>query len=91
MWRALGVIVFTLLLTGWGGCQSMPAKVEIVTVTVKEFVSVPDELTAPCDIQKKQANTYGELKRLRGVDLAALRECSSRMEKIRSIGNRSPD
>lgn len=82
---ALGVIS-ALLLTGWGGCQSMPARVEVVEVVVEKPIGVPEHLTRPCDIHKKQNDTYGELKRLRGVDLAALRECSARMEKIRALG-----
>lgn len=68
------------------GCQSLPPPVEKVTVTVEKIVPVPEDLSRDCDVPVKKANTYGELKRLRGADLAALEECNGRMAKIRSLG-----
>ncbi len=84
MWRALAIAT-VLLFTG---CRTtaMPPPVETVPVIVEKIVGVPPELTEPCHIERRQQNSYGELKRLRGVDIASLRECSSRMEKIRKLG-----
>lgn len=81
MWRALAI---TLLLAG---CQSLPPKVETVTVTVKETIPVPDELTKPCDPIEKRGNSYGEMKRVVNARAASLAECSARMGKIRNLGH----
>lgn len=75
-------IVLLVLLTG---CKTLPPAVEIVPVTVEKIVPVPAALSRDCDIPQKKANTVGELKRLRGADLAALRECSARMKQIREL------
>lgn len=74
-----------LLILLLAGCKTLPPPVELVPVTVEKIVPVPAELSRDCDIPKKQTNTVGELKRLRGADLAALRECSARMKQIREL------
>lgn len=68
------------------GCKTMPGPVEIVTVTVKEVVPVPEELTRPCDPVPKRGNSYGEMKRVVNSRAASLDECSGRMSKIRALG-----
>ena len=77
-------LALTALLTG---CNTMPPPVEVVPVTVKEIVTVPDDLTRPCDPVPKQNNTYGEMKRVVNARAASLAECSSRMDMIRKLKN----
>lgn len=76
-------LALTVLLAG---CNTMPPPVEVVPVTVKEIVPVPDDLTRPCDPVPKQNNTYGEMKRVVNARAASLAECSGRMEKIKALG-----
>ncbi len=80
-WRTLALSA--CLLTG---CKSLPPPVEQVPVLVEKIVAVPDELAKDCDVPLKQANTYGELKRLRAADLASFDECNGRLKKIRELG-----
>lgn len=68
------------------GCKTLPPPVEVVTVTVKELVPVPEELARPCDPVPKRGNTYGEMKRVVNARAASLAECSGRMDKIRALG-----
>lgn len=68
------------------GCKSLPPPVEQVPVVIEKIVSVPDDLARDCDVPAKQANTYGELKRLRAADLASFDECNGRLRKIRELG-----
>lgn len=75
--------IATVLLAG---CKTMPGPVEVVTVTVKEVVPVPEELTRPCDPITKRGNSYGEMKRVVNSRAASLAECSGRMSKIRALG-----
>lgn len=68
------------------GCKTLPPPVEVVTVTVKELVPVPEELARPCDPVPRKGNSYGEMKRVVNARAASLAECSARMEKIRKLG-----
>lgn len=74
--------IATLVLAG---CKTLPPPVEVVPVTVKEIVPVPEELTRPCDPVPKRGNSYGEMKRVVNARAASLEECSGRMKKIRDL------
>jgi len=67
------------------GCQSTPKPPEVVTVTVKEIVPVPPELSAPCHTPAKQGDTYGHAILVANQRLAALLACNERMRQIRDL------
>lgn len=68
------------------GCKTMPPPVEIVPVTVKELVPVPEELARPCDLVPKRNNTVGEMKRVVNARLESLKLCNADKAKIRALG-----
>lgn len=80
--------VLPLIVLALAGCATTPRapKPEIVTVTVTRTIKVPPELTRDCDVVPKQADTYGEAKRLANARKAALDECTGRMRAIRTLG-----
>lgn len=78
---ALAVIALALV-----GCKTLPPPVEVVTVTVKEVVPVPAELTKPCDTVAKTGNSYGEMKRVVNARAASIAECNARLKKIEALG-----
>jgi len=82
------LIVLLLALAGCNHVPPLPEPPQIVRVPVKEFVPLPAELTAPCDVIAKRDNTYGEAIRLANARLAALQECNKRMAEIRELGRK---
>ena len=69
------------------GCQSTPEiRTEVVEVTVREYVPVPEELTAPCQTHPAREQTVGEAIRVANARLASLAECNSRLRAIRDLG-----
>lgn len=80
-------LALVFVLTGLVACQSRgPTIPGVVKVPMKEYVSLPVELTKPCDLVPKQDNTYGEAIRLANSRLESLKECNGRMDKIRALG-----
>lgn len=72
------------------GCQSTPEiRTEVVEITVREYVPVPEELTEPCQLHPVREQTYGEAIRVANARLASLAECNVRMKAIRELG--TPD
>lgn len=81
--RTFAVVACVVLLAG---CQSKPVKPpKVVTVTVEKIVSVPAELTMPCDKPVPASNTVGEAVRVAKLSLLSLDECSGRMTRIREL------
>ena len=69
------------------GCKTCPDVVpEKVYITVEKIVTVPDELTKPCNEVTKRDNSYGEAVRLANARKASNEECSGRMKQIRGLG-----
>lgn len=76
-----------VLMLALAGCKTAPTVQvpEVVRVTVREYVPVPDELTRPCPIEQPKAQTYGEAIRLANVRKAALVACNGQLDAIRSL------
>jgi hypothetical protein len=54
-------------------------------VPVVRYVPVPDKLTAPCPITEPNDRTVGEAVRVARARRAALEQCNSQLDGIRSI------
>ena len=84
--RRLALIAAAILpLTGclWNTKPVQPPK--IVEVVVEKLVPVPDELTKDCGNTAKQNNSVAEAVRLANTRDELLKECTSRMRRIRSL------
>lgn len=69
------------------GCQSTPEiRTQVVEVVVREYVPVPEELTAPCDEHPAREQTVGEAVRVANARLASVRKCNADKAAIRDLG-----
>lgn len=85
------IAVAALLSCGWTGCErrpDMPKTPEVVYVTVKELVDVPDELTLDCIVVQKRNNSLSEAVRLANARQESVDECTGRMRQIRNLRKR---
>lgn len=71
------------------GCTSrptvLPSVPETVTVVVEKYITVPEDLTAPCEVYEPRENTYAEAKRLALLRRESIEQCNRDKEKIRSL------
>ena len=84
--RRLALIAATILpLTGcpWNTRPVQPPK--MVEVVVEKLVPVPEELSRDCGTVTKQDNSVAEAVRLANTRDELLKECTSRMRRIRSL------
>lgn len=83
--RAPALIGVVLALAG---CQSIPTPIQppkVVEVVVEKLVDVPEELTRDCGNTTKQDNSVAEAVRLANTRDELLKECTSRMRRIRGL------
>jgi hypothetical protein len=83
--RAPALIGVALALAG---CQSIPKPIQppkVVEVVVEKLVPVPEELTRDCGTATKQDNSVAEAVRLANTRDELLKECTSRMRRIRNL------
>ena len=83
--RAPALIGVALALAG---CHSIPQPIQppkVVEVVVEKLVPVPEELTKDCGNTAKQNNSVAEAVRLANTRDELLKECTSRMRRIRSL------
>lgn len=83
------LIALAVVLT-LAACKTTPEAQEtvipkVVTQTVTRIVPVPEALTTPCVEHAPQEQTYAEAKRLALVRLESIRECNTRLERIRRL------
>lgn len=82
----IGVVL--VLVLALAGCQSIPQPIappKVVEVVVEKLVPVPDELIRDCGSVSKQDNSVAEAVRLANTRDELLKECTSRMRRIRSL------
>ena len=65
-----------------------PVTPRVVTQTVTRYVQVPTDLAADCKNEKAREQTYAEAKRLALKRDEYLDECTKRMRRIRSLGEK---
>lgn len=86
--RRVALIVLSVgIATGWTSCgpQRPPELPKVVYVPVKEFVTLPKELTVDCLDVPKRKNSTGEAVRLANARKDSTDECTKRMREIRAL------
>lgn len=85
--RRLALILCLPALAGcpWNSKPDLPQPPEVVEVVVEKIVDVPPELTADCGNTAKQDNSVAEAVRLANTRDEYLKECTSRMRRIRGL------
>lgn len=79
-------LALTLAALALAGCANQPIQPpEVVEVVVEKLVDVPEELTRDCGNTAKKDNSVAEAVRLANTRDELLKECTSRMRRIRSL------
>ena len=79
-------LALTIAMLALAGCANQPVQPpKVVEVVVEKMVDVPEELTRDCGNSTKQNNSVAEAVRLANTRDELLKECTSRMRRIRSL------
>ncbi len=79
-------LALTLAALALAGCANQPIQPpKVVEVVVEKLVDVPEELTRDCGNTTKQDNSVAEAVRLANTRDELLKECTSRMRRIRGL------
>lgn len=89
MRRHPAALITCLALFALAGCKTTePQRVvvpEIVTVPVREYVPVPDELTRACPEQRAEQRTVEAVVQAYNANIVALRQCNRQLRLIRAL------
>lgn len=83
--RRLALTLCVLVLGACNTTPDLPQPPKVVEVVVEKIVDVPPELTADCGNTTKQDNSISEAGRLANTRDEFLKECTSRMRRIRGL------
>lgn len=83
--RRSALTLCVLVLAACNTTPDLPQPPKVVEVVVEKIVEVPDDLTADCGNTAKQDNSVSEAVRLANSRDEYLKECTSRMRRIRSL------
>lgn len=94
MRRHPAALIACLPLFALAGCKTAePQRVvvpEIVTVPVREYVPVPDELTRACPEQRAEQRTVEAVVQAYNANIVALRQCNRQLRLIRALEDGEP-
>ena len=85
---ALTLAAVTLVLAGCASRgEPMPraAVPEVVTVAVREYVPVPEELTRPCPETRAAQRTVEAVVQAYNANMVALRQCNRQLRLIKAL------
>jgi hypothetical protein len=83
--RRAALTLCLLVLAGCNTTPPLPQPPKVVEVVVEKIVDVPPELAADCGNTTKQDNSVSEAVRLANTRDEYLKECTSRMRRIRGL------
>lgn len=81
-------LLAVLVLAGCQTCPDPPTVVpEIVKVPVREYVPVPDKLTAPCPVHRAESRTVEAVVEAYNANVTSLGACNADKAAIRKLGS----
>ena len=89
MRRHSAALTAALALLALAGCKTTePQRIvvpEIVTVAVREYVPVPDDLTRACPETRAEQRTVEAVVQAYNANILALRQCNRQLRLIRAL------